>query len=173
MANRCSLRMFVHSPALQHQVGSQQPGFRRQETPDQCAGDLVGRLATTRNGRRGHRKASRSASATRTSSSANRERRCRARPGCSSTASTLAPAATRCAVSAPCPAPRSTTNSPERTPDSATIRAAQSSVSGYQPHWRRDRWPDTTQHHHEYAHAPKISGHATGFDRSRRRPRSP
>lgn len=35
--------MFVHSPALQHQVGSQQPGFRRQEAPDQCAGDVVGR----------------------------------------------------------------------------------------------------------------------------------
>lgn len=128
--------------------------------------ELYGGQATTRNGRPGSRTVTASACTTVTASPANRFRSSSQRPGCSSTATTRAPAATRCSVRAPCPAPRSRTSSPGRMPASETMRAAQLSRSWYQPHDRRvdrrpprrgcRRWsppPDTTDHHHEAVHA--------------------
>src|SRR5579863_5534094 len=93
----------------------------------------------------------------------NRSRSTATRRGCNSTATTRAPARTRCAVSAPWPAPRSRTSSPGRTPAAATTRAAHSSVSRCQPHARRDR-PEagTADHHHVATHAPKVARRGTG-----------
>jgi len=115
-----------------------------------------GGLATTRNGRPGKR--SDAASADTTVTCGNRSRNTRTRPAFSSTAITRAPARTRCAVSAPSPAPMSSTNSPRRTPAAATTRAAQSSASRCQPHARRDRpmAADTTDHHREDTHPPTV-----------------
>lgn len=125
---------------------------------------MYGGLATTRNGRCGSRTVVASARTTVTGSSANRCRSNRHRSGCNSTATTRAPAATRCPVRAPWPAPRSSTNSPGRTSAAATMRAAQPSASSCQPHDRRvgrrppgcgscrPSPPDTADHHHESAH---------------------
>ncbi len=136
-----------------------------------------GGLATTRNGRRGNRRARTSASITRTGWSANRSRSRCARSGCSSTASTRAPAATRCRVSAPCPAPRSSTSSPGRTPASATIRAAHASVSGCQPQWPASPGA-ATPHRQEDSHAATVFARDVGRQRiiegsPRRNGRSP
>jgi hypothetical protein len=127
-----------------------------------------GGLATTRNGCRGNRSESTSASTTRTGSRANRSLNRCARTGCSSTATTRAPAATRCVVNAPCPAPRSSTNSPGRTCALSTIRAAHASVSGCQPQVPagRARHGADTPHRQEDAHRPNLdtwAGTDNGF----------
>jgi hypothetical protein len=70
-----------------------------------------GGLASTRNGRCGHRKSLTSHSTTVTGASAKRRRSSSARAPCSSTATTSAPASTRAAVKAPVPAPTSMTRS--------------------------------------------------------------
>src|SRR5215467_1870906 len=55
----------------------------------------------------------------------------------------------------------SSTNSPGRTAASATTRVAHSSVSGYQPHARRDRAvADMTDHVHDGSHATTLGGAA-------------
>jgi hypothetical protein len=134
-----------------------------------------GGLATTRNGRQGNRSARTSASITRTGWSANRSRSRCARSGWSSTASTRAPAATRCLVSAPCPAPRSSTSSPGRTSASATIFSAHASVSGCQP--QGPACPGAaTPHRQEDAHAATVLAQPTsdnGFTNQARTGRSP
>src|SRR5215470_2262516 len=100
-----------------------------------------------------------SACTTVTGRPANRPCRWRARAGCSSTAMTRAPRSTSSAVSAPWPAPISSTSSPGRTAASATIRAAHSSVSGCQPHARRDRTKaDMADHVQEEDHGPTVGG---------------
>jgi hypothetical protein len=119
---------------------------------------LYGGLATTRNGRRGNRRSAASHSITDTGSEAKRRRRYCARPACSSTAMTCAPAATNGRVSAPVPAPMSSTSSPGRTAASATSRVAHSSRSGCHPQAPPGR-PEAgmTNSHEEATHA----GHAT------------
>jgi hypothetical protein len=116
-----------------------------------------GGLATTRNGRRGQRSTATSARTTVTPVFANRSLRRKTLPGCSSTATTFAPAASRCLVRAPSPAPTSRTNSPGRTPASATTRAAHSSASGCHPHGPRGRIrAGTTDHHRVVVHDPTL-----------------
>lgn len=80
----------------------------------------------------------------------------RARPACSSTAMTRAPASRSGIVRAPVPAPRSTTSSPRRIAAPATICSTQYGSSRCQPQGRR---PDTT-HHADHRHDPKVSGPA-------------
>ena len=75
-------------------------------------------------------------------------------PGVQLDARTRAPMATSGAVSAPSPAPRSSTRSPERTGESSTMRSAQSASRACQPQARRapaldDAAPDTADHHEE------------------------
>ena len=101
---------------------SREPGASSR--PSRPAVIPYGGLATTRNGRPGSRRLAASACTTVTSGNLWRSRA--ARPGCSSTATTRAPARIRGAVSAPSPAPMSRTSSPGRTPACATIRAAHS-----------------------------------------------
>jgi hypothetical protein len=107
-----------------------------------------GGLATTRNGARGSTSAVASCSTTRT---ADPKRRLNpaARRGCSSTASTRAPARTSGAVMAPAPAPRSTTRSPGEIPARSTRRHAHSSSSRCHPHHVRAD-ADTTHHRHDH-----------------------
>ena len=88
-----------------------------------------GGLATTRNGRRGSRRSAASTCTTVTDDPGKRSRRCCARRGWSSNAMTLAPAATSGTVSAPVPAPMSSTRSPGRMPAAATRRRAEPSAS--------------------------------------------
>ena len=147
--------------ALQHEVGRNQPAVRRQQRPQQTGRNPVRRFATTRNGRPGNR--IEAASACTTVMPGNRSRRTPARRGCNSTATTRAPARTRCAVRAPSPAPMSSTNSPGRTPAAAATRAAHSSASRCQPHARHDR-PEagTTDHHRVDTHAPTVARHGPG-----------
>jgi hypothetical protein len=147
---RCSTR----SAATSLLPGASSVRSRSAEIP-------YGGFATTRKGRPGSGMAV--ASACSTVMPGNRWRRTSARRGCSSTATTRAPARTRCAVSAPSPAPRSSTSSPGRTPAAATTRAAHSSASRCQPHSRRDR-PEagTTDHQHVATHAPTVARHGHG-----------
>jgi hypothetical protein len=114
-----------------------------------------GGFATTRNGRLGNRSEPASTCSTRTSWPANRLRSRCTRSGCSSTARTRAPAASRCTVNAPSPAPISRTSSPGRRAASATTRAAHSSTSGCHPQPPRDN-PEagTTDQRQEGEHAP-------------------
>ena len=116
-----------------------------------------GGLATTRKGRPGGTKSTRSHSTTEAAWSLTFSRNRRARPAWSSTAMTRAPASSNGRVRAPTPAPRSTTSSPWRMAALATIRSAQSGSSRCQPHGRR---PDTT-HHEDHRHDPKPSGPAS------------
>jgi len=88
---------------------------------------------------------------TRVMSSPNRSRSASARPGCRSTAMTRAPEATNGPVSAPKPAPMSSTRSPGPMPEASTMRSAQVGSSWCQPHRRRDR--ATATHHHADRHA--------------------
>lgn len=142
---RCSTRSAATSPLL----GASSVRSRRDEIP-------YGGFATTRNGRPGNR--IEAASACTTVMPGNRSRRTPTRRGCNSTATTRAPARTRCAVSAPSPAPMSNTSSPGRTAAALTTRAAHSSWSRCQPHARRDRpRADTTYRHCVDAHAPDRS----------------
>ena len=83
-----------------------------------------GGLATTWKSRRGRRRSAASASTT-TMSSPNSARSCAALRGWSSTAMTRAPVSTSGRVSAPQPAPTSTTRSPGPSPASATSCCAQ------------------------------------------------
>jgi hypothetical protein len=124
-----------------------QPGVSSRRS----SGDVTanGGFATTRNGRRGRRRSAASTCTTTTDERANRCRRMSARVGCSSTAMTRAPASTSGSVSAPVPAPMSTTRSPGRTPDSATRRCAAVSVSRCHPQ-RGRRFPAGTTHHHRH-----------------------
>jgi hypothetical protein len=116
-----------------------------------------GGLATTRKGRPGGTKFTRSHSTTEAAWSLTFSRNRRARPALSSTAMTRGPASSNGRVRAPTPAPRSTTSSPGRMAALATIRSAQSGSSRCQPHGRR---PDTT-HHEDHCHDPKASGPAS------------
>lgn len=142
---RCSTRSAATSPLL----GASSVRSRRDEIP-------YGGFATTRNGRPGNR--IEAASACTTVMPGNRSRRTPTRRGCNSTATTRAPGRTRCAVSAPSPAPMSNTSSPGRTAAALTTRAAHSSWSRCQPHARRDRpRADTTYRHCVDAHAPDRS----------------
>ena len=113
-----------------------------------AAVSAYGGLATTRKGRPGGTKFSRSHSTTEAAWSLTFSRNRRARPAWSSTAMTRAPASSNGRVRAPMPAPRSTTSSPGRIAARATIRSAQSGSSRCQPHGRR---PDTT-HHEDHRH---------------------
>ena len=155
-----------HGP-LEHQVRGGRPEPGTSNIRSSGLEIEYGGLATTRNGRRGSRRLAASPSMTVTSASTNRRRRMAARRGCGSTASARAPAATDGPVSAPSPAPMSMTSSPGRTRAAATIRPAQSSVSGCQPHARRDREPaDTANHDHHRSHPPNVaplSGRANLF----------
>jgi hypothetical protein len=99
------------------------PGATRRRSIDTVIEN--GGFATTRNGRFGKRRSSASALTTFTSKSMNRSRSERTRSGCSSTAMTRAPCSTRGRVSAPVPAPISSTRSPGPMPASATICSAQ------------------------------------------------
>jgi hypothetical protein len=112
-----------------------------------------GGFATTRNGRRGKRMSAASTSTTVTLSLANICRRTAARVGCNSKAKTVAPRSTRGRVSAPVPAPTSSTRSPALMPAFSTSRSAQRLSSRCQPH--RVRSPDTA-HHREGCHATTL-----------------
>jgi hypothetical protein len=122
-----------------------------------AAVSAYGGLATTRKGRPGDTKFTRSHSTTEAAWSLTLSRNRRARPAWSSTAMTRAPASSNGRVRAPTPAPRSTTSSPGRKAALATIRSAQSRSSRCQPHGRR---PDTT-HHEDHRHDLKASGPAS------------
>jgi hypothetical protein len=136
-----------------------------------------GGLATTRNDRFGSRSRAASTFTTVTGRLTNRLRKAWQRPGCNSKAITCAPALVRCAVSAPSPAPMSSTSSPGCTSASETMRAAQLSESRCQPHdfWRdggagdrpadRRLLPGTVDHHHEDRHPPTIGTAPTGMQR--------
>ena len=110
-----------------------------------------GGLATTRNGRFGRRRSLASAWTTVAGQPRNRSRSCEARTGWSSTAMTRAPAATSGAVSAPDPAPMSSTRSPGRIPASATTKVAQRLSSRCHPHSGRG-CPATEHHEVEGSH---------------------
>ena len=113
-----------------------------------------GGLATTRKGRRGSRRSEASVWTTTTGRPANRRRRACARVRCSSTATTVAPAARRASVRPPSPAPTSRTNSPGRTPARATRSNAQLLRSWCHPH--RGWEPPATEDHHGRAHREEI-----------------
>jgi hypothetical protein len=166
-ANRCTAaRCSTRSAATRYE-------WRASSVRSRALDSAYGGLATTRNGRRGQRKSW--ASASTTMASGQRWRSARARAGCSSTASTRAPASRRCRVSVPVPAPMSTTSSPGRIAVSATMRAAHSSTRGCQPQLRRDPGralpgPEGTEagtphHHHEHVHTVKLGSQARQFNR--------
>ena len=150
--------VLAYHRTLQYEVGCDQrrPGCSNKRSKALLR--LYGGLATTRNGRRGNRRWAASHSTTDTGSEAKRRRRYCARAACSSTAMTCAPAATNGWVSAPVPAPMSSTSSPGRTAASATSRVAHSSRSGSHPQARPGRAEaDLANRHEEATHA----GHAT------------
>lgn len=150
-SRRCSSRSAATS-RLPGAVSIRMIGFARDQ----------GGLATTRKGRAGSRKASRSRCSTVTvPTPVNRRRSCSTRPGCSSTASTRAPAAARAAEITPSPAPRSTTSCPGRIRAPSTRVAAQSGCSRCHPQNRCCGWdpggrccpaPGTTHHDHHRHH---------------------
>lgn len=112
-----------------------------------------GGLATTRNGRRGSRTSDPSALTTVTLSPSNFSRSFSARVECSSKAMTRAPRSTSGRVSAPEPAPMSSTRSPGEMPAFSTSLSAHLLSSRCHPH--RVRLPDTADHR-EHCHAPTI-----------------
>ena len=114
-----------------------------------------GGFATTRNGRRGSRTSAPSACTTVTWSLAKSRRRSCARVGCNSKAMTRAPRSTRGRVSAPVPAPTSSTRSPGVMPALSMSRSAQRLSSRCHPH--RVRSPDTANHR-EHCHTVTL-GH--------------
>jgi hypothetical protein len=126
-----------------------------------------GGLETTRNGREGNRRSAASARTTVTGSSANRRRNLSARAGCSSTATTWAPARTSGAVSAPSPAPTSRISSPGTTPAASTMRCAQRLSSGCHPQAPLPGpEPGTTDHHKEvHVHASTLETRAPYLQR--------
>ena len=142
--------------ALEDEVGRPEARSGGEQQVQEVGGDPVGRLATTRNVLLGSRRLRASASTTVTSG--KRRRRSAARPGCSSTATTRAPARTRWPVSAPVPAPMSRTSSPGLTSAAATTRAAHSSSSRCHPHAPRDR-PEagTADHRQVAAHGATVA----------------
>jgi hypothetical protein len=128
-----------------------------------AAVSAYGGLATTRKGRPGATKFSKSHSTTEAVWSLTFSRNRRARPAWSSTAMTRAPASSNGSVRAPIPAPRSTTSSPGRIAAPATMRSAQSGSSRCQPHGRR---PDTTHReddHHDRHTSDPLAQAATQF----------
>jgi hypothetical protein len=119
-----------------------------------AAVSAYGGLTTTRKGRPGGTKFTRSHSATEAAWSLTFSRNQPARPAWSSTAMARAPASSNGRVKAPAPAPRWTTSTPGRMAGLATIRSAQSGSSRCQPQGRR---PDTT-HHEDHCHDPNATG---------------
>jgi hypothetical protein len=130
---------------------SRLPGAVRR--PSRATEMPKGGLATTRNGRRGSRTSAPSARTTVTSWLRNSSRRVSARVGCNSKAMTRAPLSTRGRVSAPEPAPMSSTRSPEEMPALSTSRSAHLPSSRCHPH--RVRCSDTADHR-EHCHATTI-----------------
>jgi len=114
-----------------------------------------GGLATTRNGRRGNRMSAPSAWTTVTFFCSNFRRSSLARVGCKSKAMTRAPRSTSGRVSAPVPAPISSTRSPDVMPASSMSRSAHQLSSRCHPH--RVRCSDTA-YHREHCHTPTL-GH--------------
>ena len=112
-----------------------------------------GGFATTRNGRRGNRTSAPSACTTVTFSLANSRRRSFARVGCSSKAMTRAPRSIRGRVSAPVPAPTSSTRSPDAMPALSMSRSAHRLSSWCHPH--RVRFSDTANHR-EHCHMATL-----------------
>ena len=131
---------------------SRLPGAVRR--PSSATEMAKGGFATTRNGRRGNRRSPPSVCTTMTWSLAKTRRRSSARVGCNSNAITRAPRRTRGRVSAPEPAPISSTRSPEEIPASSTRRSAHLLSSRCHPH--RVRCTDTAPHR-EHCHARIIN----------------
>jgi hypothetical protein len=117
-----------------------------------------GGLATTWKGRRGRRRSAPSASTT-ISPRPKRRRSCAALPGWLSTAMTLAPAVIKGSVSAPRPAPTSSTRAPRLRPASATIRSAQRESSWCHP--QVSRALSTATNRHEVGHRPSLAAIAS------------
>lgn len=154
--SRVARSEFTYEGSLQHEIGRDKPAVGCQQRPQQAGRNPVRRVRHNPERRPGNR--IEAASACTTVMPGNRSRRTPTRRGCNSTATTRAPARTRCAVSAPSPAPMSNTSSPGRTAAALTTRAAHSSWSRCQPHARRDRpRADTTYRHCVDAHAPDRS----------------
>jgi hypothetical protein len=107
-----------------------------------------GGFATTLNTRRGSRRSVASTRTTVTGKPAKRSRSIAARRGCSSTATTDAPARTSSAVIAPVPAPTSRTRSPAQIPARSTSREAQRRSSWCHPHG--PELPATEDHHRRH-----------------------
>ena len=105
-------------------TSARRTGTRGSSSSDRkiAAAAANGRFATTANGSSGH--VHRMASACTTRTERNRLRKSGTSVESRSTATTRAPARTSGAVSAPRPAPRSTTKSPRATPASRTIVSA-------------------------------------------------
>lgn len=120
-----------------------------------------GGFASTRNGCRGQRNSVASHSTTVTGVPTNLDRSWATRFGCSSTASTCAPAATSAAVSDPVPAPISTIRSPGRIPAASTIVRDQSASSRCQP----QPCAADTAHHHEHRHAATVARASSRLNR--------
>lgn len=132
--SRVARSEFTYEGSLQHEIGRDKPAVGCQQRPQQAGRNPVRRVRH------------------------NPERPAGQPDRGNSTATTRAPARTRCAVSAPSPAPMSNTSSPGRTAAALTTRAAHSSWSRCQPHARRDRpRADTTYRHCVDAHAPDRS----------------
>lgn len=154
--SRVARSEFTYEGSLQHEIGRDKPAVGCQQRPQQAGRNPVRRVRHNPERPAGNR--IEAASACTTVMPGNRSRRTPTRRGCNSTATTRAPARTRCAVSAPSPAPMSNTSSPGRTAAALTTRAAHSSWSRCQPHARRDRpRADTTYRHCVDAHAPDRS----------------
>jgi hypothetical protein len=138
-------------PLVEQEVG------RVQSTP-RCSNRRIsadvtenGGLATTWNARRGRRRSAASARTT-VMSRPKRSDSARARPGCASTAITRAPVSSSGRVSAPVPAPMSSTRAPGGSAAWRTNRSAQRGSSWCQPHSRRA--PTEARRHHHHAHRP-------------------
>ncbi len=157
MNARCDAGLPAPRPAAQRVAA--QPGSTRLARSSRLDGRVMrrrsavvaanGGLATTLKGRRGRRRSVASARTTVTGCAAKRSRSTVNRCGCSSTATTDAPACSNCAVIAPVPAPMSTTRSPGCTPAASTSRAIQRLSS-----WCHPQRPESpaTEHHHRRRH---------------------
>lgn len=154
--SRVARSEFTYEGSLQHEIGRDKPAVGCQQRPQQAGRNPVRRVRHNperpagqpdRGGVRVHHGNARESLAEDTDSSRVQLHGDHPRP-----------ARTRCAVSAPSPAPMSNTSSPGRTAAALTTRAAHSSWSRCQPHARRDRpRADTTYRHCVDAHAPDRS----------------
>jgi hypothetical protein len=155
----------VHDRAGQHEIGRRQGRARSQQPAQDRATNGVRRTGQNPERSAGQEKRRRVGADHGHRFAGETVRRYSARSGWSSTATTRAPAASRCRVSAPRPAPMSRTSWPGRIRACATICAAHSSRSGCQPQTpsllgllpspqaRRNRPADTTHHHEDHGHA--------------------